>query len=214
MRKAWPAGRQGFALPLILIALASIFITGIIYFRFKNKSSNQTAPAVSSPASPDAYSGWKTYRNSTHGFSIRYPKEWFIKSYQDYAADFLATDLQNQEASPGAVKVRYLHLTEKVDLDEFEKIQKSEAGKDIYEPLDVKSVINKVRNLEMGGNPTIEFYINRKFSALEGPKTEFSHVYEIKKDETILKFFSYALDKDSHLRTDPIFQKMISSLKF
>ena len=214
MKKAWPAGRQGFALPLILIVLASIFVSEVVYFRFKNKGPNQTASVVSSPASPDAYSGWKTYRNSTHGFSIRYPKEWFIKSYQDYAADFLATDLQNQEASPGAVKVRYLHLTEKVDLDEFEKIQKSEAGKDIYEPLDVRSVINKVRNLEMGGNPTIEFYINRKFSALEGPKTEFSHVYEIKKDEAILKFFSYALDKDSHLRTDPIFQKMISSLKF
>ena len=214
MKKAWPAGRQGFALPLILIVLASIFVSEVVYFRFKNKGPNQTASVVSSPASPDAYSGWKTYRNSTHGFSVRYPKEWFIKSYQDYAADFLATDLQNQEASPGAVKVRYLHLTEKVDLDEFEKIQKSEAGKDIYEPLDVKSVINKVRNLEMGGNPTIEFYINRKFSALEGPKTEFSHVYEIKKDEAILKFFSYALDKDSHQKVDPIFQKMISSLKF
>ena len=214
MKKAWPAGRQGFALPLILIVLASIFVSEVVYFRFKNKGPNQTASVVSSPASPDAYSGWKTYRNSTHGFSIRYPKEWFIKSYQDYAADFLATDPQNREASPGAIKVRYLHLTEKVDLDEFEKIQKSEAGKDIYEPLDVKSVINKVRNLEMRGNPTVEFYINRQFSALEGPKTEFSHVYEIKKDEAILKFFSYALDKDSHLRTDPIFQKMISSLKF
>jgi len=205
--------RKGFALSLILIVLASIFV-GVIYFRFKNKSSDQTTPTVSPSASPDAYGGWKTYKNSTHGFSVRYPKEWFIKSYQDYAADFLATDLQNQEASPGAVKVRYLHLTEKVDLDEFEKIQKSEAGKDIYEPLDVRSVINKVRNLEMGGNPTIEFYINRKFSALEGPKTEFSHVYEIKKDEAILKFFSYALDKDSHQKVDPIFQKMISSLKF
>ena len=127
MRKAWPAGRQGVALPLILIVLASIFVGGVIYFRFKNKSSNQTAPTVLSPAPPDAYGGWKTYKNSTHGFSVRYPKEWFIKSYQDYAADFLATDPQNQEASPGAIKVRYLHLTEKVDLYEFEKIQKSEA---------------------------------------------------------------------------------------
>jgi len=210
--KTWPVTRQGFASVIFLLIIVGSIIAVLAYAKSIN---NRTDELILQPsATPDPFGNWKTYKNKTHGFSIRYPKEWFIKPYQDYAADFLATDPRNQEASPSAIKVRYLHLTEKVDLNEFEKIQKSEVEKDIYEPLDVKSVISKVRNLEMQGNPAIEFYINRQFSALEGPRGEFSHVYEIKKGDTIFKFLSYAQTKVDHQQLDPIFQQMISSLNF
>jgi len=204
---------KGFALPLILIVLASIFV-GVIYFRFKNKGPNQTALVVSSPVSPDAYSGWKTYRNKVYGFTIRYPKEWFIKEYGDWAADFLATDPNIQEASPSAIKVRYSRSTDKVDLTEFEKIYKSKVGAGIYEPLDVKSIINKNKNFEVGEYAAVDYFINRNFSALEGPRTQHRHIYEINKDGTILRFLSTAGTEDEYRIFDLIFQKMISSLKF
>ena len=213
MKKVWPAGRQGFALPLILILLASIFV-GVIYFLFKNKSSDQTAPTVSPSASPDTYSGWKTYRNKVYGFTIRYPKEWFIKEYGDWAADFLAADPNVQEATPSAIKVRYSRSTDKADVAGFEKIYKAKVGMDIYEPLDVKSIINKNKNFEVGNYVAIDYSINRNFSALEGPRTQHRHIYEINKDDTILRFLSTAQDEAEFKIFDPIFQKMISSLKF
>ena len=205
--------RKGFALSLILIVLASIFV-GVIYFLFKNKSSNQTAPTVSPSASPDTYSGWKTYRNKVYGFTIRYPKEWFLKEYGDWAADFLAADPNVQEATPSAIKVRYSRSTDKADVAGFEKIYKAKVGMDIYEPLDVKSIINKNKNFEVGNYVAIDYSINRNFSALEGPRTQHRHIYEINKDDTILRFLSTAQDEAEFKIFDPIFQKMISSLKF
>lgn len=205
--------RKGFALPLILIVLASIFV-GVIYFLFKNKSSDQTAPTVSPSAAPDAYGGWKTYRNKGDGFTIRYPKEWFFKEYGDWAADFLATDPNIQEASPSAIKVRYSRSTDKADVAGFEKIYKAKAGMDIYEQLDVKSIINKNKNFEVGNYVAIDYSINRNFSAPEGPRTQHRHTFEINKDGTILRFLSTAGTEAEFKIFDPIFQKMISSLKF
>ena len=160
-----------------MIALASIFVSGVIYFRFKNKGPNQTALVVSSSVSPDAYSGWKTYKNQAYGFAIRYPKEWFLKEYGDWAADFLASDPNIQEATPSAIKVRYSRSTDKADIAEFEKIYKARVGEDIYEPLDVKSIINKNKNSEVGGYMTVDYSINRNFTALEGPRGEHRHIY-------------------------------------
>ena len=214
MRKIWPAGRQGFALPLILIVLASIFVSGVIYFRFKNKISNQTALVVSSSVSPDAYSGWKTYKNQVYGFTIRYPKEWFLKEYGDWAADFLASDPNIQEATPSAIKVRYSRSTDKADIAEFEKIYKAKVGQDIYEPLDVKSIINKNKNFEVSNYMAVDYFINRNFSALEGPRTQHRHIYEINKDNTIIRFLATAQTENEFKIFDPIFQKMMSSLKF
>ena len=214
VKKAWPAGRQGFALPFILIVLASILVSGVIYFRFQNKSSNPKAPAASPPTSTDAYGTWKTYKNTAQGFSIRYPKEWFVKEYGDWAVDFQAADPKIQEASPAAVKVRYSISQDQVDLKEFEKIYKARVGEDIYEPLDVKSIINKNKNSEVGGYMTVDYSINRNFTALEGPRGEHRHIYEINKDGTVLKFLATAQTEDEFKIFDPIFQKMISSLKF
>ena len=197
-----------------MIALASIFVSGVIYFRFKNKGPNQTALVVSSSVSPDAYSGWKTYKNQAYGFAIRYPEEWFVKEYGDWATDFLATDSNIQEASPSAIKVRYSRSTDKADIAEFEKIYKAKVGQDIYEPLDVKSIINKNKNFEVSNYMAVDYFINRNFSALEGPRTQHRHIYEINKDNTIIRFLATAQTENEFKIFDPIFQKMMSSLKF
>lgn len=205
--------RSGFAPIIVLLVVLFASLASFTYLKFKNQSSTLSPLAQSSAPYPDAYPGWKTYQNKTHDFSIRYPKQWFVKEYGDYAADFISTGPQ-KEASPAAIKVRYLHLTEKVDLDNFEKIYNSKEQEEIYEPLDVKSIITKIRNLEIGGNSEVEYEINRNFSALEGPKTEYSHVYEIKKGDAILKFIASGETKEHEQQIDPIFVRMIKSLKF
>ena len=126
----------------------------------------------------------------------------------------MASDPNIQEATPSAIKVRYSRSTDKADIAEFEKIYKAKVGQDIYEPLDVKSIINKNKNFEVSNYMAVDYFINRNFSAPEGPRTQHRHIYEINKDGTILSFLSTAQTEDEFKIFDPIFQKMISSLKF
>lgn len=202
---------KGFATLLILIAIPLIVATAF-YLKSLNKSREITEPISHTTPSPDPYFGWKKYENKTYKFSIRYPKDWFVKEYQDYAANFYDTD--PKEATPGATKVRFLKAQEKQDLSEFEKIQKTESGKEIREPLDVKSTITKIRNLDISDYSAVEYEINRHFTALEGPTTEYHHMYEIKKEDIILEFTSNATTKEEQQKVDEIFKKIISSLKF
>lgn len=205
--------RKGFIPPLILITVPILIISGVAYLNSVKKTQTQiTSPNTQATPTPDPYRGWKTYKNNTYGFTIRYPREWHVLEYQDYAANFYDTD--PKEATPGAIKVRFLRSQEKADLAEFEKIYNAKNSQEIREYLDVKSIITKIRNLEIAGNSEVEYEINRNFSALEGPKTEYSHVYEIDKEGTILKFISSDQTKELQQQFDPIFVQMIKSLKF
>jgi len=60
----------------------------------------------------------------------------------------------------------------------------------------------------------VDYFINRNFSALEGPRTQHRHIYEINKDNTIIRFLATAQTENEFKIFDPIFQKMMSSLKF
>ncbi|MBI3589546.1 MAG: hypothetical protein HY093_04025 [Candidatus Liptonbacteria bacterium] len=79
--------RGGFALvPAILVVLAVLVIgAGAYYFATKTKqptpaSTNQEPQASNLPApentASNEISNWKTYRNDTYGFSIKYPSDW------------------------------------------------------------------------------------------------------------------------------------------
>ena len=194
-------------MPIVVLLIVSVLAIGFVI----KKNLKWQSPEVSEQFI-DPYASLKSYQNSTYGFTIKYPKNWFIKKYQDYAVDFYSQD--PKEATPGAIKVRFSALSEKADINEFEKIEKLEANHEIREPLDVKSIITKIKNLEIAANPAVEFEINRNFSALEGPRTEYSHVYEIKKGEAILKFISSDETKDKQQGVDRIFERMMSSIKF
>lgn len=170
-------------------------------------------PVAESP-SPDPYTGWKTYKNPTYEFAIRFPKEWYVRQYEDYAATFLLTDPQIREASVSSIRVRFNVQSEPVDLATFEKIYDLNPGESLNEQLDVRSKITKVRNFELNGHRAVEYTIDRTFTALEGPKTEYSHIYEIEKDNSILKFLSSATTREEQLRGDGIFQKMLTSFNF
>lgn len=203
--------RKGFT-PIVIVLIVALSIVGVlIYAHFGNNKPDQSV--VESP-SPDPYQTWKTYQNQSHGFSLRFPKEWYVRQYEDYAANFIVSDPKVQEASPSAVRIRFNKLSESIDLKTFEKIYNLKPDETFYEPLDVRSKVVKIRNFETGSNRTVEYTIDRTFSALEGPSREYSHVYEIEKNDIILKFSSSAATKEEELRSDGIFQQMISTIKF
>ncbi len=205
--------RKGFAPPLVLVIAA--LAAGALVITKLNSSKYQTIqPTAQVESSQDPYPNWKTYKNKTYNFTIRYPRELFAKEYGDYAVDFLTVNPKLAEASPAAIRASYRSLKEPIDFGEFEKIYNAATGAKIYEPLDVVSIITKNSNMEFDNNPTVNFIVNRRFTALEGPKTQFSHVYEIKKGDAIMKFSSITETEDEHKNFDPIFQKIISSLKF
>lgn len=205
--------RKGFIPPFILIVGAAILGWLIYYVSNKNQPFDQ--PPITPQESKDPYQNWKTYENKAYGFSIRYPKEWFVQEYASYAANFTLTSPQIQENSSAAVRIRFNRLAESVDLKTFEKIYNNLAPQEsFFEPLDVKSKVVKIRNFDVEGARAVEYTVDRIFTALEGPKTEYSHVYEIEKEDVILKFSSSATVKEEELRGDGIFQQMIASFKF
>ncbi len=203
--------RKGFAAPLVIVILALVF--GVLVFNYiRAQKAQREAEVKHELISHDPYYTWKTYSNSALGFSIRYPKEWFVREYGDYAANFSV--VEPKEATAGAIIVRFNKLSEKIDLQTFDRIYGLKPEATMYEPLDVRSVITKIRNFDVSQNRGVEYSVDRIFSALEGPKTEYSHAYEIAKGGNVLKFISSAQDKDNEQQTDGIFQQMIASLKF
>ncbi len=100
------------------------------------------------------------------------------------------------------------------DIKEFEKIQKLAQNEQYREVLDVQSTVAKVEDLKVGDYPAVLFTIDRKFSALEGPRGEYSQVYEINKIGVVLRFISSAGTKEEEQTFDEIFQKIISSITF
>lgn len=200
---------KGFAALVFLLFLLGLSTVIFAYAKFGYQ------PVLTSPTtelSPDPYGNWQTYQNKTYGFSLRYPQNWFVREYQQYAADILDTD--PKEATPGALKARFLASDHEADLAEFEKIQKAKKGEQIREVLDAKSTITKVADLKVGNYPAIDFTRDRTFTALEGPRGEFSHIYKIRKDEVILTFQSNSETETVQKRSDPIFTKIFSSIKF
>ncbi|MDO8487370.1 MAG: hypothetical protein Q7S45_03695 [Candidatus Curtissbacteria bacterium] len=204
--------KGGFAQPAVVLILLGIFAAA--FFNFKNITKWVASLAPPPPVYQNTIPQWQVYKNQTHEFSIEYPNGWFVRSYGDYAANFQTTDLKLGEATPGAIRVKFAALKENVDQAEFEKIYKIGVGVDIYEPLDVKSIIAKVKNLMFGQYRGVEYVVNRSFSALEGPRGQFTHFYSVNKNGVILQFFSAADTKDAHQKSDAIFRKMIATLRF
>lgn len=206
--------QKGTALPLIVVTIA--LIGGIAYFFtgiFPNSA--KTSPLTSPTPTPDQYQGWKTYTNNTYGFSLRYPNDWQTKEYKDYSTDFYDIDPNAKEATPGAAIVRFIRSADKADINEFQKLYKLEEGSQYAEPLDVHSQVTKNQNLQIGNYPAVDYFTDRAFSALEGPRGEFIHIVSINKENVILKFISHSKNREDQLRfKDPTFSQIISSIKF
>lgn len=201
--------KRGFATLAVLFLLLTASVAIFAYVKFGYQSV-LTSPAAE--PSPDPFGSWKTYQNKTYGFSLRYPEKWFIREYQQYALDILDTD--PQEATSGAVKARFLASDHEADLAEFAKLTKIKAGESIREVLDTKSIITKTADLKVGNFPAVDFVRDRTFTALEGPKGEYSHIYKIRKDDIILTFQSNAQTETLQKRFDPLIAKIFSSIKF
>lgn len=202
--------KKGFAQPLIILILLAVL--AVVTLNFKTISN--WATRFNPPPTPyvNTIPQWKVYKNSTYKFSVEYPNTWFVRTYGDYAANFQTTDPKLGEATPGAIRVKFSALTENADKNEFERISKSNT--DIYEPLDVKSIITKVKNFEVNGNRAVEYVVNRSFSALEGPRGEFTHVFSVNTKPAVLKFFTSADNKVDEQKFDAIFERIITTLKF
>lgn len=200
---------KGFVtLAVLLLLVAAAFIGGKIYLDTKSK-----AITYQSQASPGPFDNWKTYSNKTYGFSIRYPKEWYIKEHSDYAADFWLSNPSSKEGSPAAIAVRFSKLDDIADFKDFQKVYDLMDNETSRQTLDVKSIITKIRNFEVQGQRAIEYKIDRTFTALQGPKGEYRHIFEIEKGEVILSFLATATTREE-LRWDGLFQQIISSIKF
>lgn len=204
---------KGSALPLLLIVIVVSAVVFTVILRSKNPilSPFNQSQATSTP---DPFYPWKTYKNETYGFTIRYPKEFFVKHEPAGAANFYTIDPSTPEATPGAIIFRFTPLLEKIDVKEFQRIATLKEGDQFKEPLDVISTVTKIKNFDIANLPAIEFTIDRKFSALEGPRGEHSKIIEINKDGTILKFTANADNEVLHEKFYEIFQKIISSIKF
>ena len=204
---------RGFIPIPILLVLTVVFVSFFVVPKITSQNNQVTNPSVTISPTPDPFGNWKTYKNTKQSFTIRYPRDLYIKEHVTDAVDFIS-DPNVKEATPAAIKVRYSSASDAADLKEFEKIAKLEPNQEIREPLDVKSIITKIRNLKVGDYDAVEYVVNRNFTALEGPKTEYRHVYEVKKDNTILEFISTDEIKEAHQRLDPIFGQMVSSINF
>lgn len=209
------SARSGSILPIVILGtILLIFTGGILLFR-PNFSQPSQNPQKSKSAVPDAYPGWKTYINTKDNFTIRYPSEWYLREVGDFAADFLSTDPQKVEASPSAVKVRFLRSREKADLKEFEKIYNLDNSQRTLETLDVRSYLTKNKNLEIDGIRGIDFQIERTFSAPEGPPKEFTRVFEFNIDQTVLKFSTGSSVVEEQYQINVLrLEKIISSIRF
>lgn len=206
---------KGFIIPIVIIgSLAIIFTLGALSFtaNFSQKAKNQQ---ISQNTEIDRFPGWKTFKDKSSGLTIRYPSQWYVREYGDFAADFVEDELKDQEASPSAVKVRFSKSRESADIREFEKIRKLKDKHLILEPLDVRSELTKNKNFKVAGFDAIDFQIERNFSAPVGPRKEFSRIYEINREDTVLKFSAYAQTLDEQISfNDATFSLMISSLNF
>lgn len=218
-RTAWHCiSKGGFAQPLVVFIL--LVILAVVLFNFKNITNRLTSLTPPPPDYQNVLPEWNTYQNRTYRFYIKYPDTWFVRTFGDYAANFQVTNPKLGEATPGAIRVKFSALTERADQDEFEKIVKSDPKVGIYEPLDVQSIITKVKNFEVNKNKQsfstnrgVEYTVNRRFSALEGPRGQFTHVYSLSKNGVVLKFFSSADTLEEEQKFDAIFQKMITTLR-
>lgn len=202
--------KKGFGPIILIIAIAAVMVG--IFLWSKNQREQRQEKVKEELITHDQYYNWKTYNNRSLGFSIRYPKEWYIREYGDYAANFTIVD--PQEATPGAIRARFIKLSEKIDLSTFERIYNLAPGATMYEPLDVVSIITKIRNFDVSKNRAVEYSIDRNFSALEGPKTEHSHAFEIEKGQNILQFTASATTKEEENSWNDTLQQMIASIKF
>lgn len=202
--------KRGFAQILIILILFGILAASVINFKKISALFEPLNPPP--PTYVNTTPGWKVYKNATYKFSLQYPNNWYVRTYGDYAANFQFTDPKLGEAAQGAILARFSALGDNADLSEFERIYKIGPGVPIYEPLDVESIISKIKNLEVGNERGIEYTVNRKFSALEGPRGQITHVFSYQKDRVILKFFRDGRDSVDDQKVDTVFQKMMRTL--
>ncbi|MEK9146735.1 MAG: hypothetical protein AAB639_00890 [Patescibacteria group bacterium] len=207
---------RGFAHAPILLLIAVILIWSIVFLVFKSKfldSINLLTPS-SDQILIDKYYGWKSYENEKHKFTLKYPTHWYVREFDNFDANFQETDPRMAEATPAAIKVRFNVGSDPLFLKEFEKIDKAQEGEKIREPLDVVSIITKIRGFKVENSGALEYTTDRTFSALQGPPKEFRHTYAIAKDGTILKFTASAGTEEELKVYEKLFQQMIQSFKF
>lgn len=200
---------KGTVLPFVVVATA--FLAGIIYFFVNIVPKNSQVVQEPTPVvTPDQYSGWNTYKNSAYNFSLRYPANWNFKENQGHLVEFFPPE--TGEASGGA-SLKFIASADALDKKEFEKVYKLEEGSQFAEPLDVRSQVTKTKNSQVGAYKATEYYTDRAFSAMEGPKGEYSHHFTVELDNLVLKFVSSSVNREEQLRfNDPTFEAVIKSL--
>lgn len=78
---------------LVVGVIAALAIGGFIYSKKTSFTKTETTPVATQSASPvsttlDDMSNWKTYSDSTLGFSVKYPPEWSYKIFNESAFVF------------------------------------------------------------------------------------------------------------------------------
>src|SRR3989344_5398734 len=91
--------QKGFA-NIILVVVIVILVGAVGYFAFVKKSEPvaqqptptpiQTKTSTPTPTTKDETSSWKTYTNSSVGFSFKYPADWKVSD--DGKGDINLTD--------------------------------------------------------------------------------------------------------------------------
>ncbi len=208
-----PAKKKKKSSSQTLIVLVLLAILAVVIISVKNISNWATQFNPPPPDYQNILPGWNTYVNKTYRFYLKYPDKWYVRTFGDYAANFQTTDPKLGEATQGAIRVKFSALTEKADESEFLQIVKTDPSTPIHEPLDVISIITKVKNFTIAKSSGVEYVVNRRFTAPEGPRGQFTHVYSIFKNGAVLKFFADDNTKEEEAKFDTIFQKMITTLR-
>ena len=88
---------KGFSHLILIFSIVAVGLAGIIYYSVQkgylhlNPSSKTISSTVAPTTAPDVTANWKTYTNSTYGYSVKYPGDWTVSEKTDFKAIALMT---------------------------------------------------------------------------------------------------------------------------